>query len=83
MAANRNIGVLFLLLICGIYSPSATPAYARAKACPQFCKEAKYMRCKKTRHKKQSPACNCCFVAGKGCTIYYSDGTKSVCKKVK
>ncbi|KAF5954796.1 hypothetical protein HYC85_007652 [Camellia sinensis] len=31
------------------------------------------------RRERRSAPCNCCL-AGKGCTIYYSDGTSAICK---
>ncbi|KAI8551059.1 hypothetical protein RHMOL_Rhmol06G0155600 [Rhododendron molle] len=74
MAANR-VGVLYLLLVCGVFLLAVKPEHASAKICPQYCRVAEYMVC---GGEKQPAACNCCF-AGKGCTIYYSGGTKSVC----
>ncbi|KAF7141962.1 hypothetical protein RHSIM_Rhsim06G0114500 [Rhododendron simsii] len=74
MAASR-VGVLFLLLVCGVFLLAAKPEHASAKICPQDCRVAEYMIC---RGEKKTAACNCCF-AGPGCTIYYSDGIKSVC----
>ncbi|KAH7862011.1 hypothetical protein Vadar_033661 [Vaccinium darrowii] len=72
MAANR-VGVLFLIFVCGLFLLAVKPEYA--EACPQYCRDAEYMICD---GKKTAAACNCCF-AGKGCTIYYGDGTSSVC----
>ncbi|KAL7263540.1 hypothetical protein ACSBR1_001657 [Camellia fascicularis] len=51
---------------------------ASAKACPLICKAADYMACDSTGEERLSAPCNCCL-AGKGCTIYYSDGTFVIC----
>ncbi|CAL5385427.1 hypothetical protein CsSME_00015419 [Camellia sinensis var. sinensis] len=79
MAANSNrVGVLFVLLVCGVFLLGEKPELANAKFCPEDCRKADYMKCKSSGEKRLSPACNCCF-AGKGCTIYYCDGTSHIC----
>ncbi|KAI8014185.1 hypothetical protein LOK49_LG05G02089 [Camellia lanceoleosa] len=73
MEANRA-SVLVLLLVCGMFLLE----YNTAEACPLYCLEADYMICESSGSQRLSPACNCCL-AGKGCTIYFNDGTSETC----
>ncbi|CAL5387744.1 unnamed protein product [Camellia sinensis] len=77
MAANR-VGVLFVFIVCGVFLLGAKPELASAKVCPLNCEAADYMTCDSTGEERLSPPCNCCL-AGKGCTIYYPDGTSAIC----
>ncbi|GMP47976.1 hypothetical protein CsSME_00015494 [Camellia sinensis var. sinensis] len=61
--AANRVGVLFVFIVC---------------VCPLNCKAADYMTCDSTGEERLSPPCNCCL-AGKGCTIYYPDGTSAIC----
>ncbi|GMP47861.1 hypothetical protein CsSME_00015424 [Camellia sinensis var. sinensis] len=56
----------------------AKPELASAKACPLICKAADYMTCDSTGEERLSAPCNC-YLARKGCTIYYSYGTVVIC----
>ncbi|XAR53446.1 hypothetical protein NMG60_11022000 [Bertholletia excelsa] len=78
MAANR-VNVLALLLVYGVLLMGTHVEHAGAKVCPFYCRaDAAYMICESSGSTKLSPACNCCF-AGKGCTIYYDNGTHETC----
>ncbi|XAR53449.1 hypothetical protein NMG60_11022003 [Bertholletia excelsa] len=78
--ADKRAGVLVVLLVYGIILLGANLEGAFVEACPQYCVDAAYVTCESSGNTKLTPSCtNCCFLAGKGCTIYYNDGTSQAC----
>ncbi|KAF7127691.1 hypothetical protein RHSIM_Rhsim11G0055100 [Rhododendron simsii] len=73
--AAKGVGVIlvFWLLASVCFSQNV-------KVCPLYCLEVEYMTCKSTGNEKLYPGCtNCCFLAGKGCTLYFSSGNPQTC----
>ncbi|CAB4267500.1 hypothetical protein PRUPE_1G552600 [Prunus persica] len=75
MAADKNIGAMVLLLVCGsILLLAINPT--EAKVCNKICYgAAAYMTCPSSGSTQLDPVCNCCLAPALGCTLYESDGT--------
>ncbi|CAA3033610.1 ase inhibitor PSI- -like [Olea europaea subsp. europaea] len=78
--ANSKVGILTLLVLCGLFFLGSNVEYAEAKTkvCPQVCLKFGYMICPHSGDKKLYPACTNCCLAKKGCKLYGSHG-KLIC----
>ncbi|TVU45201.1 hypothetical protein EJB05_04677, partial [Eragrostis curvula] len=81
MAINK-LALPVVLLLCGLMVDGCCIKNSEAgqgRFCPMYCLNAAYMTCKSTGDQHLDPACNCCVVEKKGCTIYLNDGQPVKC----
>ncbi|XP_022870804.1 proteinase inhibitor type-2 CEVI57-like [Olea europaea var. sylvestris] len=75
--ASSKVGILTLLLICGLFFLGSNVQYAEAqkKVCPKNCLKFGYMTCPKSGSRRLHPGCtNCCKIK-KGCKLYRPNGS--------